>query len=192
MGLVGDSRQAADGEESCDQPPRALGRITAVTKHSPQVLGDTEPATCRANTHARGAEHHPLRSLHQHHISGDRLACRYENAARCPRQDDQRQGQRDCKRWDRDVGFAKPATSITIAPDAGRTPSMKAAASAGRQRDVDTHESSPRASPPMIRDDTHHVDLARASAMNGSASSSVTKIASIFGTKDQRLFRGFE
>ena len=74
-----------------------------------------------------------------------------------------------------------PGSSITIAPMRANT-SMKVAASAGRN-EISTRMNSWRVHhPPMICDDIRIMWPCMESAMNGSASSNVTKIARIFGT----------
>ena len=74
-----------------------------------------------------------------------------------------------------------PGNSITIVPTRANT-SMKVAARAG-SKEMSTRIHRTMHQPPMIRDDIRIMWPCIESAMNGSASSSVTNMARIFGTK---------
>src|ERR1700675_1612757 len=98
------------------------------------------------------------------------------------RQDHQRQQQRYTELdANRNIGLAQSRQQHHHGADAGEH-QHEGGSERGQQRDIDAHDLPIMHQPPMIRDDIRIMWLCSASAMNGSASISVTKIARIFGT----------
>src|ERR1700675_1544246 len=98
------------------------------------------------------------------------------------RQDHQRQQQRYTELdANRNIGLAQSRQQHHHGADAGEH-QHEGGGEGGKQRDIDAHDLPIMHQPPMIRDDIRIMWLCSASAMNGSASISVTKIARIFGT----------
>src|SRR5260221_14322559 len=98
------------------------------------------------------------------------------------RQDHQCQQQRD-RELDADgnIGFTEPRQQHHHRADAGEY-QHESGGERGQKRNIDAHFSRTLHQPPMIRDDIRIIWPCSESAMNGSASSRVTKIARIFGT----------